>query len=224
MKRISILQPNYMPWRGYYKIIKNSDCVVLYDDVQYTKNDWRNRNIIKSAKGPIWLTIPVRVKNLNQRINETYSVNNNWYEKHYKSIRQNYSKSRYYNKYIDNFQEFYQNKKPRKITAIIENFNNIIFEILEINTKIIYSSDLGVTGNRNERLIRILKKLGADTYLSGPSASSYIDQELFKVNKIDIEWVSYQMPMYKQVFDGFIPNLSIVDLIFNTGTEANYYF
>ena len=224
MKRISILQPNYMPWRGYYKIIKNSDCVVLYDDVQYTKNDWRNRNIIKSAKGPIWLTIPVRVKNLNQRINETYSVNNNWYEKHYKSIRQNYSKSRYYNKYIDNFQEFYQNKKPRKITAIIENFNNIIFEILEISTKIIYSSDLGVTGNRNERLIRILKKLGADTYLSGPSASSYIDQELFKVNKIDIEWVSYQMPMYKQVFDGFIPNLSIVDLIFNTGTEANYYF
>ena len=224
MKRISILQPNYMPWRGYYKIIKNSDCVVLYDDVQYTKNDWRNRNIIKSAKGPIWLTIPVRVKNLNQRINETYSVNNNWNEKHYKSIRQNYSKSRYYNKYIDNFQEFYQNKKPRKITAIIENFNNIIFEILEISTKIIYSSDLGVTGNRNERLIRILKKLGADTYLSGPSASSYIDQELFKVNKIDIEWVSYQMPMYKQVFDGFIPNLSIVDLIFNTGTEANYYF
>ena len=224
MKRISILQPNYMPWRGYYKIIKNSDCVVLYDDVQYTKNDWRNRNIIKSAKGPIWLTIPVRVKNLNQRINETYSVNNNWYEKHYKSIKQNYSKSRYYNKYIDNFQEFYQNKKSRKITAIIENFNNIIFEILEMSTKIIYSSDLGVTGNRNERLIRILKKLGADTYLSGPSASSYIDQELFKVNKIDIEWVSYQMPMYKQVFDGFIPNLSIVDLIFNTGTEANYYF
>lgn len=224
MKKISILQPNYLPWRGYYKIIKNSDCVVMYDDVQYTKNDWRNRNIIKTANGATWLSIPVRVRTLAQKINQTYSLNNNWCEKHYRTIKQSYSKSKYFNYYIDIFKEFYQNRNQRNLVSIIDHLNVIIFKILEINTKIIYSSDLNVSGNRNERLVKILKKLGANTYLSGPSAISYIDQELFRTNKINIEWVSYEMPVYDQLYDSFLPNLSIIDLIFNTGKEANYYF
>jgi hypothetical protein len=196
----------------------------MYDDVQYTKNDWRNRNIIKTANGATWLSIPVRVRTLAQKINQTYSLNNNWCEKHYRTIKQSYSKSKYFNYYIDIFKEFYQNRNQRNLVSIIDHLNVIIFKILEINTKIIYSSDLNVSGNRNERLVKILKKLGANTYLSGPSAISYIDQELFRTNKINIEWVSYEMPVYDQLYDSFLPNLSIIDLIFNTGKEANYYF
>jgi hypothetical protein len=224
MRSISIIQPNYMPWRGYYKIIKMSECVVIYDDVQYTKNDWRNRNIIKSSTGPIWLTIPVRVKSLDQKINETLTVNDNWREKHYKSIKQNYSQTCYFNDYFDQFIEFYKNKDSNNLNSIIKKFNSIVFEILEIKTEIVYSSDLGLSGNRNERLIRILKSLEADVYLSGPSARSYIDENLFKLNGIDIKWISYEMPIYNQMYEGFIPNLSIVDLIFNTGKNAHKYF
>lgn len=226
MKKIAIIQSNYIPWKGYFDIINMVDEFFILDDVQYTKRDFRNRNLIKTPKGVKWITIPVKVKNRYfQKINETLIADNSWAEKHWSKIKQNYSKATYFNEYRKLFKSKYENANSKNLSLINLRFIKFINSILDIKTKISFpnQSTLNVK-DKNLRLIEICKKSNANIYLSGPSARSYIDIDIFKHNKINVEWMSYtDYTKYNQLFPPFNHFVSILDLIFNQGSEAKRY-
>ena len=222
-KKISILQSNYIPWKGYFDLIAKSDVFVIYDEVQYTKNDWRNRNLISTLNGPQWLTIPIRQENLAQKIFESKISANNWQRKHISSLQGSYSKAKYFNAFKDKVFSLYENQSDF-ISEINISFIKAICEMLEIKTQIIDSRELNLMGDRNIKLLDACKKLNADTYISGPSAKNYLQEDLFKQEAINVEWMDYSgYNEYKQVFEPFVHGVSIIDLIFNTGAEAKNY-
>jgi hypothetical protein len=224
MKKVAILQSNYIPWKGYFDIIKMADVFVVYDEVQYTKNDWRNRNQIKTANGLSWLTIPVIQKSLNQKINETFVSQSNWNKKHWNSITCNYSKAPFFEQFEDYFKQIYSQIQTQNLSEINQIFIKKINEILNIRTEIVDSRDLNLVGDKNERLIDAVKKLNGTHYISGPAAKSYIDLNKFETESIQVEWVDYNgYPEYSQLFGAFKHNVSILDLVFNEGSNANNF-
>jgi hypothetical protein len=226
LKKIAILQSNYIPWKGYFDIINTVDEFIIYDSVQFTKNDWRNRNTIQTSNKQLWLTIPVKHNNLSQKINETEIARSNWNVKHWKTILQFYSKAPYFSQYKSQFEELYlgQTAKYNLLSEINHLFLLFICDILSISTKISQDTDYVISGGRSERLVSLCLEAGATTYLSGPSAHNYINEELFHQEEIDIEWCDYDnYPEYKQLNKKFCHNVSILDLIFNTGTQAPRY-
>jgi hypothetical protein len=224
--KVAILQPNYIPWKGYFDIINMIDIFVVYDDVQYTLRDWRNRNKIKTKSGLQWLTIP-NDGTQKKMIKDVKIVwDDRWNVKHWKSIAVNYSKAQYFKEYKGYFEELYLNLKDQYLWEVDLKFIELITKILGVNTKIILSSDLDYDRNltKTERLIAILKELNATSYLSGPSAKSYIDENLFKKENIELEWMDYSgYPEYPQLYPPFVHEVSIIDLIFNTGPNATKY-
>jgi hypothetical protein len=222
MNKVAICQSNYIPWRGYFDLIASADIFVIYDEVQYTKNDWRNRNLIKTANGLSWLTVPVRRESMYQKISETLTMQTDWEKKHMKALTLNYSKSPFFQKYKDEIFEIYENFTS--LSNLNVNMIKKICEILLIDTKIIESADLCLTGDRNSKLIDACIKLNANTYISGPSASCYLDTALFKSNNINVNWMDYSGYLeYPQRFGSFIGNVSILDLIFNVGPNSKNY-
>jgi len=222
MNKVAICQSNYIPWRGYFDLIASADVFVIYDEVQYTKNDWRNRNLIKTANGLSWLTVPVRRESMYQKINETLTMQTDWEKKHMKALTLNYSKSPFFQKYKDEIFEIYENFTS--LSNLNVNMIKRICEILLIDTKIIDSADLCLTGDRNSKLIDACIKLNANAYISGPSASCYLDTALFKSNNINVNWMDYSGYLeYPQRFGSFIGNVSILDLIFNVGPNSKNY-
>jgi len=224
-KKIAILQSNYIPWKGYFDLINFVDEFVLYDCVQYTKNDWRNRNIIKTINGAQWLTIPVTHNSLTQKIYETQIKFNNWNKKHWQSILTNYSKTKCFKKYSDVFETTY---KFFDSVIYLSEINTILIkiinEILEINTIIKSYKDYTFEGDRNERLIQICKQANSDIYVTGPAANNYLDYDMFAKNDIKIEVFKYDnYPEYFQLFPPFIHNVTVLDLIFNEGQNAKNY-
>jgi len=218
MKKIAILQSNYIPWRGYFDLINKVDVFVIYDEVQYTKNDWRNRNIIKTPNGPMWLTIPVRQLNLEQKINETRVSLKNWNIKHWNSIKANYTKAPYFKLYEEQFKELYLGMDTDLLSEINLKFIHAINDILGIKTEIIDSVSLNLNGNKNERLVDAVTKLNGTHYLSGPAAKDYLDTGLFEKNNIRVEWMEYSnYSPYQQLFPPFSNQVSSLDTIFNTG-------
>lgn len=199
-KKIAILQSNYIPWKGYFDLINMVDEFILYDDVQYTKNDWRNRNRIKTNQGPQWLTIPVRQEKLSQTIRNTKVSNPAWGKKHWSSICQNYSKSRYFKEYKDLFEELYLDLKEDSLSLINYRFITTINSILGINTKILLSGDFTLLDGKTERLVGICKDCKVTEYISGPAAKGYLDESLFKEENIKVSWMDYtNYPEYSQL-------------------------
>ncbi|MFM7681277.1 MAG: WbqC family protein [Bacteroidota bacterium] len=224
MKKIAILQSNYIPWKGYFDIIKMADVFVFYDEVQYTKNDWRNRNQIKTPTGLSWLTIPVLQNTLNQKINETIVSQFNWNKKHWNSITYNYSKAPFFKTLENEFEQLYSSIETKNLSEINQNFIKKIANYLKIETDIIDSTTLNLAGDKNERLIEAVKKLNGTHYISGPSAKSYLDVKKFEAESIQVEWVDYiGYPEYSQLYGDFKHNVSILDLIFNEGSNANNF-
>ena len=228
MSRVAILQSNYIPWVGYFELMNSVDIFVIYDEVQYTKRDWRNRNLIKTDNGKLWLTIPCKVKGENfQSISEVRVSSQHWRKKHWLSITNYYRKSEFFDSYKDIFQQIYcQNHEL--LSEINLSFINEIKNILGIKTNIIYSSEIPKKQesykNPTTRLIEICKAFNVSSYKSGPAAKKYFDIDLAKKNKIDIVWFKYKRyKEYKQLYQPFIKNLSIVDLIFNIGNDAKKY-
>jgi hypothetical protein len=222
MKKVAILQSNYIPWKGYFDLINKVDEFILYDDVQYTRRDWRNRNKIKTPNGSIWLTVPVNAKGkFEQKINETKVNENSWAEKHWKSIEFNYKKSKYFSSLAENIKELYENSSELEyLSEINYMFIKKICELLEIKTKITWSSDYNLIDGRSERLLDLCLQARATTYLSGPAAKDYLDVELFNSNGISVEWMSYSgYPEYLQLYPPFEHSVTILDLLFNVGTE-----
>jgi len=225
MKRVAILQSNYIPWKGYFDIINMVDEFILYDDMQYTRRDWRNRNKIKTPQGLQWLTIPVEVKGKYfQKINETKISNRNWNKKHWQSIKLNYSKAKYFKEYRDIFEDTFLNCNEIYLSQINFKFITLINEILGIETKIRFSREFNLIDGKSERLLGICKDCNANIYLSGPSAKGYLDEGLFQREGITVEWMDYSnYPEYNQLYPPFRHDVTILDLIFNEGENSQKF-
>jgi hypothetical protein len=226
MKKIAILQSNYIPWKGYFDIINSVDEFVVYDEAQYTRRDWRNRNIIKTKDGLKWLTIPVEVKGkYDQKIKETRIAGKKWALKHWKMIKYNYCPSLVFREYEGLLEETYLQSERLNFLSDVNNlFISVINSILGIKTLITDSSKYKMEGNRNEKLISICKQANAELYLTGPSAKTYIDEKLFFESGITVKWFNYEgYPVYDQIFPPFEPTVSIIDVILNNGVKSTSF-
>ena len=184
MKKVAILQSNYIPWKGYFDLINMVDEFILYDDMQYTRRDWRNRNKIKTPQGLQWLTIPVEIKGkFFQKIKDTKITDKKWNIKHWRTISQNYSKSKYFKDYKDIFEELYLKCDEEYLSQINYKFITTINKILEINTKLRWSSEFELVDGQTEKLLGICKDCNADIYLSGPAAKDYFNEEVSKARE-----------------------------------------
>ena len=224
-KRIAILQSNYIPWKGYFDLIRNVDEFIILDEVQFTKNDWRNRNKIKTRTGLEWLTIPVRQERLDQSINSIQTLNGRWAHKHWNSLAHNYSRSPYFGNYAKSIQAAYaEGSQLRSLSAINLLFIRLVCHFLEIKTVISSSTDYKMQGGRIDRLISLCKQASGDEYLSGPSARNYIDERLFQDADTSLKWAEYtQYPEYQQLFPPFQHEVTVFDLLFNAGPNAQSY-
>jgi len=223
-KKVAILQSNYIPWKGYFELIHNVDLFIFYDDVQYTKRDWRNRNLIKTIHGVKWLTIPVG--NVNNRLICDVSINNHqWSLNHWKTIHRYYSRAPYFKIYQKGLEKIYIERRWTNLSEL----NNYIIkyisrDILKIETVFMDSREFSPQGHKSERLIDILTKAKADCYLSGPSAKTYLDETLFQKANIKVVYQEYSgYPEYPQLYPPFIHEVSILDLLFHVGPKAPYY-
>lgn len=221
MNTLVVLQPGYLPWLGFFDQLVRSDIFVYYDDVQFDKHGWRNRNRIKSPNGPHWLTVPVLNKGKFGQTNLDVEIDNrqSWARKHIATIRQFYAKSPYLKLYL-----------PELEDVLLSRWNNLV-ELdlavvdlmciwLKIKRKIVRSSELGVTGTQSKRLLRFCQHFGATNYLSGDSAINYLDVDLFASSGIRIEWQKFSHPVYPQLHGEFVPYLSALDMILNMGEKG----
>ena len=223
MKKVAVIQSNYIPWKGYFDIINDVDLFVFYDDVQYSKNDWRNRNKIKTNQGVRWLTIPVG-KGIHRLIHEVSIDDHTWQKKHYDTIRFNYSKSPYYKNYEELIYDIYCTNEWRNLSDLNKLTIKEICKLCKIKTEFTDSSEYKITGEKQEKLINLLISANADIYVSGPAAKAYINEEDFIKKGIKIIWKDYSgYPEYPQLFPPFEHNVSILDLLLNTGERAPYY-
>jgi hypothetical protein len=218
---IAIHQPQYIPWIGYFHKIASVDVFVLLDNVQYKKNEFQNRNKIKTSNGAQWLTVPVKYK-FPQKIKEV-EINNNspWQRKHIQALRTNYSKAQYFLRYFSCFTEMLQ-----KDWNILSNLNSYavkkISKLLHLNTEFYDASELGIIEEEpSKRLIEICKHFKADTYLSGKGGINYLNISLFRDAGISVKFQDFKHPVYDQLYGTFVENLSIIDLIFNCGEKSS---
>jgi hypothetical protein len=222
IKKLAAIQSNYIPWKGYFDIINNVDEFVLLDNVQYTRRDWRNRNKIKTPHGPMWLTIPVLTKGrFNCLIEEVRVKDSAWRKTHWKSIQVNYSKSPHFHVYEGVFAELYLQSHKDYLSEINYEFLITICNLLGIDTKISWSTDYHLSGEKNQRIIDICEQASASLYLSGPSAKGYLDEDMFNKAGISVEYMDYSgYPEYTQLYPPFTHYVSIIDLLFNMGQNA----
>lgn len=217
-----ILQPGYLPWLGFFEQLSRSDVFVLYDDVQYDKNGWRNRNRIKNSGGPLWLTVPVFAEHSSRAaINEVRIDNSSdWKRKHLLSIRQSYTRAPFFKDYIGLLEEVYD-RPWEKLADLDIHLIRRLAEVLGLGRKrILLASSLGVSGKRVERLIRICQHVGADVFYEGAAGRDYLRPEDFSAQGIRLEFQDYRHPVYPQLHGKFVPYLSVVDLLFNCGPRS----
>lgn len=226
--RVVILQPSYIPWRGYFHQIALADIFVFYDDVKYDKNGWRNRNRIKTPSGSQWLTIPVLTARLEQDqtpINQIkIDQSKSWSKKHWNALVTSYHKAPFFQEIAPLLEQAY-NSQPEILSEFTISLTIQLAHRLGIeNTRFIRSSSLArTTGKKTDRLISILTSLGATEYISGPAAKDYLEEDKFLQNDIQLKYMAYDYPEYPQFYPPFDPKLSILDLIFMTGSEALKY-
>jgi hypothetical protein len=222
-----ILQPSYIPWRGYFHQIQKADLFIFYDDVQYDKHGWRNRNRIKTRQGAQWLTIPVHSKGVvveNIPINEIeIAWEQPWYERHLRAIQQNYSKAPFFKEYEPWVEGIFSSRPARLVDFTIPLTIEIARKLGIQHTRFMCSSELQSHGEKTARLIEILSQVGATHYISGPSASSYIEAHLLQEAGITLEYMDYNYPEYPQLYPPYDPFVTILDLLFMTGPEAPGY-
>jgi len=220
--RIVILQPSYLPWLGYFDQMSKSDAFVMYDDVQYDKNGWRNRNRIKASHGPQWLTVPVLTKGKGSQPIHQVTINDSmaWQKKHLRSVTQCYSKARFFDQYIGQLENIYW-QDWKTLMDLNMACIRMLMEQLGFQTNIFHSSTLGIPKmGQTDRLIAICQHFEADTFLEGDAGRAYIDPSLFQRAGIQLEFHHYQHPVYHQLYGDFIPYMSVIDLLFNQGDDS----
>jgi len=226
MKAVAIVQSSYIPWRGYFDLIRSVDEFILFDDMQYTRRDWRNRNKIKTPQGTTWLTIPVKVKGkFLQKICETEIDDPSWAESHWKSIESNYKRAAHFNSVAESLRRLYEDISSEPMLSQVNlKFLRLLCDLLRISTKISLSTDFPSFEGKTKRLVQLCIAAGGRTYLSGPSARDYIESELFERAGIELRFADYSdYREYPQLFGSFEPQVSVIDLLFNTGQAAATY-
>lgn len=219
-KRVAILQSNYIPWKGYFDIIRSVDEFVLYDEVQYTRRDWRNRNKIKTAGGLQWLTIPVLVKgNYHQSVLETRIENASWAAGHWKTLCHTYGKAPFFREFKDELEAAYQGATSLSLSEINAHFLQVLCRLLQIRTPITWSHHYERSAaDKSERLLEICQRAGATEYLSGPAAKDYLDTELFTRAGVGVAWMDYShYAEYPQLHPPFEHGVTILDALFMVG-------
>lgn len=222
-KTVCIIQSNYIPWRGYFDLIGLSDLFIVYDTVQYTKNDWRNRNRIKTQSGATWLTIPVVKRGrMDLSVDQVQIAGSKWALKHWKTLSQAYKRAPYLEDYGERLEALFASAgRMAQLSDVNRLWIDFIVQTLGLQTKILSASDFELVGDRNERLISLCEEVGATRYLSGPSARSYLDVTSFHQRGIEVVFMDYgEYREYPQLHGPFEPNVSILDLILNVGPDA----
>ncbi len=216
-----MLQPGYLPWLGFFDQMRRCNTFVLYDDVQYDKGGWRNRNRIKAKDGPQWLTVPVLTKGrFGQRLLDVeIDSTRPWAQTHLRSIRQCYASAPFVDRYLPELTEILARPWHRLVELDIE-LITLMSGWLGLRKKIVRSSEVGIGGSRSERLVDLCIYFGVTRYLTGDAARAYLDVSLFAERGIEVEWHGFSHPTYHQQHGDFVPYLSALDLIFNRGEKA----
>ena len=219
--KVAVLQPGYLPWLGFFDQMSRVDAFVLYDDVQYTRSDWRSRNRIKGPGGSVWLTVPVLKKGrLGQTILEARIDNRSgWQRKHRETLKIHYGKAPYFARYWPIFDEGYARIWEFLVDLDLF-FIQRLRDALGLKTRLLRSSELGISGGPVERLVALCQRLGADHYLTGDAAAEYLDPAPFEAVGVTLEYQEYHHPTYPQMYGEFVPYLSAVDLLFNCGPDS----
>jgi hypothetical protein len=222
-----ILQPSYIPWRGYFHQISKADCFIFYDDVQFDSRGWRNRNQIKTPQGVKWLTIPVYKKGARAEGTLIKDVricpDTRWQDKHRRALEHSYSKAPFFNAYMPRLERFYQEPWEFLSELVIEMTMALASELGVPRRRFVRSSTLQAEGNKTDRLLNLLQKAGATHYITGPSARSYLEEEKLLAAGISLEYMSYDYPEYTQLYPPFAGAVSILDLLFMKGPAAMQY-
>ena len=218
---VAIHQPEYLPWLGFFKKMMNAELFVFLDDVQFRKKGWQNRNRIRINDGTALLSIPVHTHSY-PKINEvTIDNEKNWSIRHKKSILYNYARAPYFDEIKDFIESIFE-KKFQYLVDLNTEIIKFIMNELEIKSKIVFSSELEISKKGSDRVLDICKAVGADHYITGTFwAESNLRVEEFKKSNIDVEFQKFQHPIYKQIHGEFIPEMSIIDLLFNKGRKES---
>lgn len=219
--RVAVLQSNYIPWKGYFDIVQAVDEFVFYDDVQYTKNDWRNRNRIKSPGGTRWLTIPVG-KDERRRISDVRLPDNDWAARHWSALRASYETAPYFETYRAYFDDLYLGRTWATLSELNQAFiTGIARDLLGLPTRFRQSTDFTLTKAKGARLIELLTQTDASVYVSGPAARGYISERDFAAIGLEVEWMDYTgYPEYPQLYPPFVHEVTVLDVLFHVGAQA----
>jgi hypothetical protein len=223
MKKVAILQSNYIPWKGYFDLIAAVDEFIIYDNVQFTKNDWRNRNKIKTQKGVEWLSVPVG-QDISRLIQDVEIKDNRWQSKHWESIQHAYKRAPYFDQFASKLKPLYLERDYLKLSELNRIMINFVCAELGIQTRISNSWDYEFIPGKSDRLVSICEQAGASEYISGPSAKNYLDEKLFTKASIKVTWFGYEdYPEYSQLWGEFNHAVSVIDLLFNMGSNSSKY-
>ena len=225
VKTVVVLQSNYLPWKGYFDLVHDADLFIFYDDLQYTKNDWRNRNVIKTTKGTEWITIPVG-QNQNRLICEVSMSDHSWQNKHWTMLQSQYKHAPHFNWCRAFFEDVYLNRTWSNLSELNQFLIKRISSELLGNTSTAFadSREYTLEGKKQDRLLELLVQAGTTRYVSGPAARDYIEAERFADAGIELVWKDYsRYAEYLQLHPPFQHGVSIVDLLFNVGADAPRY-
>lgn len=225
-KRVAIVQSNYIPWKGYFDMIASVDEFILYDDMQYTRRDWRNRNQIRTPQGVQWLTVPVRVKGKYfQKIRDTEIDGAAWAQEHWRALAQNYRRAPHFESVASWLEPLYLRTDHRMLSAMNRMFIEAICGYLGIRTTIRNSWDYELGEGKSERLADLCRQAGGTEYVSGPAARDYIEEDVFRSRGLQLSWFDYAgYPEYPQLWDGeFTHGVTVLDLLFNCGPESGRF-
>lgn len=225
MKKVAILQSNYIPWKGYFDMIAAVDEFILYDDMQYTRRDWRNRNKIKTPQGLQWLTVPVKVKGkYNQKIKDTEIDGSDWAVVHWRALEMNYHRSPHFDEIAAWLKPLYLTVSHTHLSQLNRLFIEAVCDWLGIKTFINNSWDYNLLDGKSKRLTDLCAQAGGKEYISGSAAKNYIEEDVFIEQGIKLTWFNYSgYPQYPQLWGEFTHGVTILDLLFNCGKDAPRY-
>jgi hypothetical protein len=217
---VTISQPRYLPFQGYFHRIDCSDQFILLDNVQFSRHDWENRNKVKTAQGPSWLTVPVTAKfgvSIPQvRIDNTIP----WQERHWRTLEQSYPRALYFDLLAPLLRPIYENERWEDLTALNIAVTWLLARLLEIEPTVVRASELEVAGAGSELILNLCRAVEAETYLSGPEGRKYLDVAAFHEAGIKVLYQDFEPAVYPQLHGDFVPYLSAIDLLFNSGPDS----
>ena len=220
MTVVAIHQPQFLPWLGYLDKLDRSDVFCLLDIVQYKKNEFQNRNKIKTSQGWQWLTVPVTYRFPERILEVGVNPTVDWRRKHLRSLETSYRKAPFFDNYIMRFEEFYQQSYEMLADVNVASIE-LLMELLGLERKLVLASSLQVdTEDPTLRLVQICQTLGGAAYLSGKDGANYMDLDTFRSQQLEIVFQDFNHPEYPQCFGPFEPNMSVIDLLFNCGPES----